>query len=215
MGGQAYAFGQFRPRPSLWIAGREDFSHSVLEWLTRTIFTSAAFLVLSPLHRHTCFQRRRQQAHRTSLTPDFDRIHVIRPSPITPGDGFRVATVEHQCIPSTGARHSCVDDTTVFGIGDDDGGDSLRASSSILTTSFPGGNTASALIAAEELSTLHSLVVKKAADVSARERTLMQRQSAMGAEIVKAQQMIQDLAARLLVDAQSSLNSTAGKLTKR
>ncbi|KAF4687147.1 Endoplasmic reticulum mannosyl-oligosaccharide 1,2-alpha-mannosidase [Perkinsus olseni] len=43
----------------------------------------------------------------------------------------------------------------------------------------------------------------------------MQRQSAMGAEIVKAQQMIQDLAARLLVDAQSSLNSTAGKLTKR
>ncbi|KAF4651384.1 Endoplasmic reticulum mannosyl-oligosaccharide 1,2-alpha-mannosidase [Perkinsus olseni] len=137
------------------------------------------------------------------------------PSPITPGDGFRVATVEHQCIPSTGARHSCVDDTTVFGIGDDDGGDSLRASSSILTTSFPGGNTASALIAAEELSTLHSLVVKKAADVSARERTLMHRQSAMGAEIVKAQQMIQDLAARLLVDAQSSLNSTAGKLTKR
>ncbi|KAF4752478.1 Endoplasmic reticulum mannosyl-oligosaccharide 1,2-alpha-mannosidase, partial [Perkinsus olseni] len=97
----------------------------------------------------------------------------------------------------------------------DDGGDSLRASSSILTTSFPGGNTASALIAAEELSTLHSLVVKKAADVSARERTLMHRQSAMGAEIVKAQQMIQDLAARLVVDAQSSLNSTAGKLTKR
>ncbi|EER02484.1 hypothetical protein Pmar_PMAR004847 [Perkinsus marinus ATCC 50983] len=71
------------------------------------------------------------------------------------------------------------------------------------------------LIAAEELSTLHSLVVRKAADVSARERMLLHRQSAVGAEIVKAQQMVQELAARLLVDAQSTLNSTAGKLTKR
>ncbi|EER14037.1 conserved hypothetical protein [Perkinsus marinus ATCC 50983] len=70
-------------------------------------------------------------------------------------------------------------------------------------------------IAAEELSTLHSLVVRKAADVSARERMLLHRQSAVGAEIVKAQQMVQELAARLLVDAQSTLNSTAGKLTKR
>lgn len=72
-----------------------------------------------------------------------------------------------------------------------------------------------AQIAAEELSTLHSLVVRKAADVSARERMLLHRQSAVGAEIVKAQQMVQELAARLLVDAQSTLNSTAGKLTKR
>ncbi|KAF4677175.1 WD repeat domain 65 [Perkinsus chesapeaki] len=71
------------------------------------------------------------------------------------------------------------------------------------------------LIAAEELSTLHSLVAKKAADVSARERSLLHRQSAMGAEIMKAQQMIQELAARLILDAQGLLNSTSAKLTKR
>lgn len=74
-------------------------------------------------------------------------LHWIRPSPITPGDAYRPVVDHHECVPSTGAMHSCGDDTSMFGIGGEgEEGDSLRASSSILTTSFPGGNTASALV---------------------------------------------------------------------